>query len=470
MGLEGEAGDLTGQVLGDQYRVSRLVGRGGMGSVYEARHLRLENKRFAVKVMHPEVAGDPQAFARFRREAEIATALQHPNIADVVDFNTTAEGRPYMVMEYLEGEDLARRLERRQRLDPAEVVDLMTQVGSALTAAHRRGIVHRDMKPENVFLVPLPDGGELAKVLDFGISKIRHSKSIVTASQAVFGTPYYMSPEQADGRVEDINQTTDTFALGVMIYVMLSGELAFDGPSPAGVLYQVVHAEPRPITQARPDLPGAMEPFMARALDKRPAHRFADVDSLLAGLAAALDQEPPEPRTTVALALDHRRDQDPEEADTAIPTLEPEPPTATWAADETGSRWRWFALAGALAVMFFGVGVALRNITAGDLPRPKPAVTPLPVDMGLPDAGAADRTSPPDGSPDRSGGGLSFPDLAPTPDLPPTPDRGARPPRPKPPPRPSTSTRRPARERAPPASKPTKKPAKKPALPTFQEL
>ena len=279
---------IVGMVLHDTYRVLRKINEGGMGAVYEAEHARLKNKRYAVKVLHRSVTRVPNVYERFRREAEIASELGHPNIVDVLDFYETEDRQPYLVMEYLQGEDLACVLERRGRLPPAEVLQVMQQVGDALGAAHGQGIVHRDMKPENIFMVHAEGSQPLAKVLDFGISKIRHSKSVVTQADSVFGTPYYMSPEQAEGRVEDIDQGTDIFALGTICYQALTGELPFDAPTIPGVVYRICHTEPTPPSQRAPGLPPVVDAVLSRALAKDRRQRFQQTSELVHALQVAL--------------------------------------------------------------------------------------------------------------------------------------------------------------------------------------
>src|SRR5688500_13931959 len=233
----------VGSVVAETYQVTRLLGRGGMGSVWEANHLRLPGKRVAIKVLNTDASADPEALLRFRREAEIASRLGHPNIVEVHDFNALPDGTPYLVLEYLAGESLARRLER-SNLSLDETFSIIRQVASALAAAHREGIIHRDLKPPNVFLVPTDVDGvmvERAKVLDFGISKIRGSTTVQTQDTAILGTPQYMAPEQATGNHAAVDARTDVFALGVMIYEMLSGQPAFDGASIPEVVFKVVY-------------------------------------------------------------------------------------------------------------------------------------------------------------------------------------------------------------------------------------
>ena len=274
-----------GQVIGDTYRITAQLGAGGMGAVFAAEHLRLPGKQVAIKVLHATVSSS-ELLLRFRREAEIASRIGHPNIVEVLDFNTLPDGSPYLVMELLAGESLSARL-RRGPLPEAAALSIARQIGSALAAAHRMGVVHRDLKPDNIFLCPSEVDGELrdqVKVLDFGISKIRGSQTVVTQDAAVMGTPHYMSPEQASGKNQDIDARTDIFALGAIVYEMLSGHLAFPVDSFPQVIYRVVF-EPHPslaplVSQGSPRVIAAID----RALAKRAADRFADMAEFILAL------------------------------------------------------------------------------------------------------------------------------------------------------------------------------------------
>jgi serine/threonine-protein kinase len=279
---------VIGAVLHETYRITRLIGEGGMGSVYEAVHVRLAKKRFAVKMLRRDATADPAAYARFRREAEVMTEIGHPHIVQVLDFNVTEDGKPYIVMELLEGEDLANRIQRLGRLEPQEVALVVDQVASALQTAHDHDVVHRDIKPANIYLLKLQGGALHAKVLDFGLSKIRHTKSIVTQSQSVFGTPYYMSPEQAIGTVDEIDHRTDVFALGCIAYQALTGELPFDAPTIPGTLYKVCHIEPSPIRMIMPEIPAGVEQVLGRAMAKDKSARYERVDCFAQDLHEAL--------------------------------------------------------------------------------------------------------------------------------------------------------------------------------------
>ena len=262
--------------MGGAYRVTRLIGRGGMGAVYEAAHLRLP-KRFAVKFLQRDLPKDKEAFARFQREAEIASSLGNRHIAEVVDFNAMPDGSPYMVMEYLEGEDLSTRLRTSGRVALARAVDLCGQITSGLGAAHKRGIVHRDLKPENIFLCPSDDGTDFVKLLDFGISKIRGAQKTITGDMMMLGTPAYMSPEQARGDVKNIDERTDVYALGAVMFETLSGRPAFDGESVYAILMKISSEMPQALHELVGDVPGEVDAVLRRAMAKSPAERQPNV-------------------------------------------------------------------------------------------------------------------------------------------------------------------------------------------------
>ncbi len=189
---------LVGTVLDGAYRLTRPIGQGGMGTVYEAVQLRLD-KRVAVKLLARHLTADRKALARFHREAEITSHLGHPHLVSVVDYGQTETGEPYLVMEYLEGEDLDHRLRRVGRLPVEAVVHVVRQAASALSAAHAQGIVHRDLKPGNIFLLQIPGEPDFVKVLDFGISKMMAAHTRLTNAAMAVGTPTYMSPNRPRG-------------------------------------------------------------------------------------------------------------------------------------------------------------------------------------------------------------------------------------------------------------------------------
>ena len=268
----------VGSVIADTYTVEALLGRGGMGAVFLASHTRLAGKHVAIKILHTDIA-DADIVARFKREAEIAAKLNHPNIVGVIDYNITPDGTPYLVLDYLEGETLAGRIARGPMpLD--QVLPIVRQVGSALAAAHRAGIVHRDLKPQNIFLVPSEVAGravEIAKVLDFGISKIRGSQTVQTQDSVLLGTPQYMAPEQAMGQHASVDERTDLFALGAIVYEMLTGQPAFPGASIPEVVFKVVYEQPAPLAALAPSVPPAVVTAVMQALAKPAEERFASV-------------------------------------------------------------------------------------------------------------------------------------------------------------------------------------------------
>ena len=258
-----------GQTLDGTYHLRRLVSEGGMGAVYEATHARLAG-RYAIKVLLRSLADNVDAQSLFDREARITSMLQHPNVVQVIDHNTTADGTAYLVMEYLSGESLAGRLERVGPLAAAEVVDIVDQIATGLAAAHAHGIVHRDLKPDNVFLVPVEGrDSDLVKILDFGISKVNWG--VEPLDNGIFGTPEYMAPEQIEGRVADVDSGSDQFALAVIAYELLTGS----NPGMAGRIV--------PPT----GLPGQFDPVLARALARSNDERFDTVTEFAAAFRAA---------------------------------------------------------------------------------------------------------------------------------------------------------------------------------------
>lgn len=273
-----ETDDLVGTVLAGTYSIVRVVGEGGMGRVYEARHTRIGSKRFAVKVLHPEFARQPDVIERFQREAEAAAAIRSPHVVDVYDVARTPDGRPYIVGEFLEGRELADYLRESGRLDVARAARTVRQVCRGLAAAHARGVVHRDMKPENVFLT-----GDLeqpiAKVIDFGISKIGDAPgTALTKTGMIMGTPSYMAPEQARG--ERVDHRADVYAVGAILYCALTGQRPFDRGDPTATLAAVLTEEPPSPRSLVPSLPEHLELVVQRAMAKSPEARYQSVTDL----------------------------------------------------------------------------------------------------------------------------------------------------------------------------------------------
>ncbi|HEY0705243.1 MAG TPA: serine/threonine-protein kinase [Polyangia bacterium] len=276
-----------GTSLGDTYTVTRLIGRGGMGEVYEASHGRLGG-RFAVKVIRRDVFDlDPVAYQRFQREANAMASLRHPNIVQIVDFNRAPDGSAFIAMEYLEGCDLKTRLREKGRLPVVEVVALLEQAASALAAAHDRGVIHRDLKPANLFLVPLPVAipglpAEYLKILDFGIAKMASSETL-TNVMGILGTVHYMAPEQIEG-VDEIDGRADQFAMACIGYELLAGRKPFFSDTVEGVMYSIVHSQPRRLP---PTVDEAVEAVIFRALAKERSGRFPTMEAFTTALREA---------------------------------------------------------------------------------------------------------------------------------------------------------------------------------------
>jgi serine/threonine-protein kinase len=270
---------MIGAVLGGSYEVVRMVGEGGMGRVYEARHQRLPSRRFAVKMLHPDLARQPDVMTRFQREAEASSVLSHPNVVEVFDVSSSQDGRPYIVAELLQGEEMGNHLERVGKMPVAAAAHVLRQICAALGAAHGAGIVHRDVKPENVFL---SGDGTQVKVLDFGISKVGDNKDGLTKTGTVMGTPDYMAPEQARG--DKVDARADIYAAGAILYRAVTGHKPFEGLDPMATLTAVLTQEPPRPSEVNPQVPLALELVIQRAMAKNPAERFQSMDELAAAL------------------------------------------------------------------------------------------------------------------------------------------------------------------------------------------
>jgi serine/threonine protein kinase len=232
---------MPGLILRDKYEILERLGAGGMGTVYKARHTAFAEMR-AIKVIDSHLIHDDESLARFRGEAVLARKLLHPNVVRVEDLDSTEDGRPFIVMEYVVGRSLRDVLRKEPGLASARAVDIVAQACSALAAAHALGILHRDMKPENLMLVPQPDGGELVKVLDFGLAKVLEGfqgagQQVSTQTGMVVGTPEYISPEQAvPAQGLELDGRSDLYSLGVVLYEVLTGHLPFVADTPMGMV------------------------------------------------------------------------------------------------------------------------------------------------------------------------------------------------------------------------------------------
>jgi len=292
-----------GAIVRGKYEILAKLGAGGMGAVYKARHLHF-HEICALKVVKSHLLEEPEFLQRFRSEAQVMRRLNHPNAVQVRDFDETEDGRPFMVMEFIEGRSLDEVMTLEAPLDPARAARIAAQVCSALGAAHQLGIIHRDIKPSNVLLIASEEG-EQAKVLDFGIAKVKEAsstlhKASLTGTGFVVGTPEYMSPEQAMGmRGDSLDGRTDLYSLGIVLYEMLTGRLPFAGNTPVMMLVAHVQTQPPSPLTLRADLPPELARLVMRALEKNPDHRFSDADAMREELEAiAQELEPARTPTT----------------------------------------------------------------------------------------------------------------------------------------------------------------------------
>jgi serine/threonine-protein kinase len=268
------------------------MGQGAMGAVYKALHLPFDELR-ALKVIAPELLHDQLFVERFKHEAVITRKLQHPNAVRVDDIDEAEDGRPFIVMEFIQGKSLKKLIQEEAPLPVSRVCSIIKQVASALDAAHRLGMVHRDIKPDNIALTESPEG-ELVKVLDFGIAKVKEARlgaasgMTLTGTGVVIGTPQYMSPEQAKGkRGDELDGRSDLYSLGVVMYEMLTAALPFNADTAMEMLLARIEQPPRPIRTLRPELPEPIAGLTMRLLEKDPARRPANAKALIEELEAA---------------------------------------------------------------------------------------------------------------------------------------------------------------------------------------
>jgi serine/threonine protein kinase len=377
----------------DKYRIVRLLGRGGMGSVYEAEHTIL-GRRFAMKFMLPEYAADRAKLLRFENEARAAGSLEHPNIAAVTDYGRAQDDSPYLVIEYLAGQDCAKLLAELGPLPVRRAADIVFQACLGLAVAHKAGIVHRDIKPENLFITELGDDIDLVKILDFGIAKLRLSDSTdATATGARMGTIWYTSPEQFRDAA-NVDARVDIWALGVVLYELLTGRRPFCGVDQTQIMYEIVYGVPEQLDQLCPDVPAELVATVARALEKDVGTRLQSASALAEALAPFTGR--------AALQPAHRAT-----ASVAVPPVAAVTRPATTSHDSVSalsrilaararasSRWTWAAIGtGLLLAAAAATVVALR---ASDHPEPSavsgPAIPPTRqslASVGLPATSAS---------------------------------------------------------------------------------
>jgi serine/threonine-protein kinase len=275
-----------GQTVGN-YIVQAQLGEGGMGAVYLAEHPVI-GRKVALKVIHPQYARSHDIVSRFITEAKSVNQIGHDHIVDITDFGTTAGGDFYFVMELLEGTALSELIQQGPRFSPDRALWICAQIADALQASHDHGVIHRDLKPENIFLVAHGGDQDFVKVLDFGLAKLINPSPAATPTHStkaglVMGTPCYMAPEQCEGTVE-IDHRADIYALGVILFEMLTGEVPFGGTSYATIMLNQVNMAPPAVRELVPDLPPALDAIVSRALAKNPALRFQSMAEMRAAL------------------------------------------------------------------------------------------------------------------------------------------------------------------------------------------
>jgi serine/threonine-protein kinase len=379
-----------GTLLAGKYRVERVLGRGGMGVVMAARHVTL-GKLVALKLMRPDLAVDPNAAQRFVREARAASRLHSEHIVRVIDLDTLEDGSPYIAMEYLEGEDLGALLAARGPRPAAEAATYLVQVCEAVAEAHAAGIVHRDLKPANLFVTRRSDGSPCVKVLDFGVSKIIAGGPLAddlasTDTKALVGSPHYMAPEQLIS-AKAVDPRTDVWALGCILFELVSGVGPFGGTSLAQLLASILRDEPPSLKELRPDLPPALCDVVARCLDKDPARRFQRVTELSAALVELVAGEQLPAPVLEAPPL-------------RAPVVAPAPPPLREVAPVRRARWPFAIVAVILLAAggYAGFRAVDASNDAADAPAavaPPPPAVVAPAPAPAPAPAAAPAPTPP---------------------------------------------------------------------------
>ena len=349
--------DRSGQIFSGRYRVQRPLGQGGMATVYLAVDEKLE-KAVALKVLDAELAANPRAARRFVQEAKAAAQIRHPNVIDITDYGVAEDGAAYLVMELLRGEDLGATLQREGPMRWSRVGPIALQICAALAAAHRAGVVHRDVKPSNLFRVSVAGDPDTIKVLDFGIARLDDPQAAIepTTAGMILGTPEYIAPEVAAG--DKAGPSADIYALGAVMYKLLTGKPVFEADAPAALLHKHIFDPPVPPRRRAPgrEIPAAAERVVLSALAKDPADRPPDMMALARAIAGELPEHPA-PRWVEASPL-------PPTASLRVETPRPAP---------APPRRRALALAGALSLAL----VALVALATRDEDEPPGSAGPL---------------------------------------------------------------------------------------------
>lgn len=490
--LEKTSDALLGKTLAGKYRIEDRLSEGGMGTVYRGTHV-LMDKTVAVKVLRPSLAADEKIVARFSREARAASRISHPHALSVTDFGEAEDGVVFLVMEYLDGKTLKQIIREDGPMALPRTVEILRQIGGALDAAHSEGVVHRDLKSDNIMLLS-SSGTDYSKVLDFGIAKIKEADGAydpgLTAPDLVIGTPQYMSPEQCS-QSPDIDARSDIYSLGVILYELLVGHVPFTGESPTAIMLKHLQ-EPAPsVSDERTDVPSSVANVISRALEKKPEDRYQTVNELVedftiaAGMAVGLDPSPAGHQRVVAPVDTNSAQFDGSDEETLVrkrytTPMKPPPPVQAAVPPPASSFSPWKILVPSVIglLLIFGLIYALtRNsqTTPGELepgttlaadPNGQPVEAASPAtgqsEAGIPVGGVTNPNATPDANAEASPspspsnqvpGEVVPPEASPTPTE--TPRRNPTIPTPVP-------TRSPAEEPPAPSPAATKAPVPKP--------
>ncbi|MCB9627161.1 MAG: serine/threonine protein kinase [Sandaracinaceae bacterium] len=366
---QGQKDPLVGTTIDGRYFVERVLGEGGMGLVYLGKHIVL-GKPLAVKVLRPDVSKDQEIITRFRQEAQSASSIGNQHIIDISDFGTLPDGSTYFVMEFLDGTDLSGAIEKAGQMPANRVVHVAKQLAQALGAAHENGIVHRDLKPDNVYLIKRGGDTDFVKVLDFGIAKVGGSNSKLTRAGQVFGTPHYMSPEQCSG--SNVDHRTDIYAIGVMLYEMVTGDVPFDADNLMGILTKHLYEDPIPPTQKNANLPRELEAVILKAMSKQTETRYQNMGEFYDDLVRVGDGLPALAMADGTGAYSTRR---------TAPTVGAVTGAPTSGGSKTGII---VAVVGAVVLLAAGGGIFVAMNQPEPAPQPPIAVIPAPAPIPTP--------------------------------------------------------------------------------------